>query len=402
MNDDLQTFYVIGGIMRTKALEKDFEVYIDKNTAEQLATEWNNLSVDDRKRILRKAGLSSSLSNKEFAMVIKGMSRNGIKDIAKAIVDMNIEVKEINLRFSDNKERLVPFITPMRPIVSAENVPSDGYTAEEKKDGTLTFQYVEDGAIAYVNRHGRNKTAIYPELTDDEPKKIRTNGLTITQGETYALKGGKDVFESFLKRDLLQDPEEAKRRAGLYPLTYEAFDIVMKDNKWTAHLPIEQRRELLKGTLPESLKEVKIAKYSTSPVKFTEKLSQDETIEGVVLKKDGSLYRSDKQKDWEKIKFVKEADVVIMGYSQGEGRRKEIGTLQVGVWDPKQNKVVEVANVGTGFTDEQLADIKNKLDEGRRLFAKVEYMKLGSQGRLRMPAFKGLRSDVESVKETHL
>lgn len=388
--------------MRTKALEKNFDVYTDKNTAEQLATEWNNLSIDERKKILRKAGLSSALANKEFAMIIKGMSQKGAKDIAKAIVDINLDVKEIRLRFSDNKERLVPFVDPMRPTTVAEGIPKKNFTAEEKKDGSLTFQYIEDGAIAYVNRHGRNKTAVYPELTDDEPKKIRSDGLTITQGEAYALHGGKDVFEAFLKRDLLQDPEEAKRRAGIYPLRYEAFDIVMKNGEWTAHLPIEQRRELLKKTIPSDLKEVKIAKYSTSPVKFTERMQKDETVEGVVFKKDNSLYHSGKPGVWQKKKFTNEADVVITGYSPGEGRRKDIGTLQVGVWDPKQSKVIEVASVGTGFTDEQLADIKQKLDKGRRLFAKVEYMKVGSQGRLRMPAFKGLRSDIESVKETHL
>jgi len=389
--------------MRTKALEKNFDVYIDKDTAGQLAIEWGNLTTEERNKILRKSGLSTTLATQEFGMIIKGMSKKGIKDIAKAIVDINIDVKEIRLRFSDNKERLVPFITPMRPNISAEEIPNKGYTAEEKKDGTLTFQYIEDGAIAYVNRHGRNKTSIYPELTDDEPKKIRTTGLTITQGETYVFKGGKDVFEDFLKRDLLQNPEEAKRRAGVYPLTYEAFDIVMKDGEWTSHLPIEERRKLLKETLPENLKDVKITKYSTSPVKFTTKMRKDDTVEGVVLKKDESLYRSDKQKDWEKVKFVKEADVVIMGYSPGQGRREgSFGTLQVGIWDPKQKKVVLVGNPGTGFNDDQLTDIKKRLDKGEKLFAKVEYMKMGSQGRMRMPSFKGLRSDIESVKETHL
>jgi len=388
--------------MRTKALEKNFDVYIDHDTAEQLATEWGTLSLEERKKILRKAKMSTGLATQEFGMIINGMSKKGIKDIAKAIVDINIDVKEIDLRFSDNKIRRVPFITPMRPTLTVEEPPKEGYTGEEKKDGSMTFQYVEDGAVAYVNRHGRNKTAVYPELTDDEPKKIKSDGLTITQGETYALHGGKDVFENFLKRDLLQDPEEAKRRAGMYPLTYEAWDELMKDNEWTVHLPIEKRRELLKKTLPKDLKEVKITKYSTEPIEFAKKMRKDPTVEGVVYKKNESLYRSEKQKDWEKDKFVKEADVVIMGYQPGTGKRKEIGTLQVGVWDPKKNKVVEVANVGTGFTDEQLADIKTKLDKGRRLYAKVEYMKLGSQGRLRMPAFKGLRSDIEKVSETHL
>ena len=122
----------------------------------------------------------------------------------------------------------------------------------------------------------------------------------------------------------------------------------------------------------------------------------------MVFKRLGSAYRPGKQKDWRKLKFVKQADVVIMGYNPGHGRREDIGALQVGVWDRRRQGVVEVAMVGTGFTDEELQEIKRRLDRKEKLYAKVAYLKVGSRGGLRAPSYKGLREDIRSVRETHI
>ena len=306
----------------------------------------------------------------------------------------------IDVIFSDKKKRRIPSIDPMRPKDIGNFQIPDGWIAEEKKDGSLTVQYVQDGAAAYLNRRGRDKTFIYPELTDEEPKKIKSKGLTITQGETYALKGRKDNFEAFLRRDLLQDPIKARERMKKYPLKYEAFDILMKDGKCLIDLPLKERKKILKMTIPKGLKDVKITRFSLEPAKFAKKLRKDKSVEGVVYKDYSSKYYSKKRPEWRKQKFKKEADVVITGYEKGIGKRKAIGILKANVWDKRKKRLKEVANVGTGFTDEQLANMKRRLDRGEKLFAKVEYLNLGSQGRLRMPSFKGLREDI-TIKETH-
>lgn len=304
--------------------------------------------------------------------------------------------------FSDGKMRTVHILDPMRPKdLGDKPIPEEGWIAEEKKDGSLTVQYSVPGAVAYLNRRGVNKTPVYPELTDNEIKKLKIKGMTITEGEAYALKGRKDNFENFLRRDLLQNPEEAKKRMKKYPLRFEAFDMPMKDNKWITDKPLSERKEILDRTIPKT-KEFLVTKFSKRPKEFTERLSKDKTVEGVVYKKFNSIYKSGKQPDWLKKKFTREADVVLTGYERGEGKRKDIGIVKAGVWDKKTHKVVEIANVGTGFTDSQLKDIKQRLDRGERLFAKVGYLHPGGQGRLRVPVFIGLRDDLNSVKQTHI
>lgn len=305
--------------------------------------------------------------------------------------------KHINLIFNDGKKRRVPFMEPMRPKPTEEVWEADNIIGEEKKDGSLALQYGYNGTLAYANRRGVDKTEIYPELSDKE--KLNTKGLTITQGEVYALKGKKDNFDAFLKRDLLKDPDKAKQRVNKYPLTYEAFDILMKDNNWMVNYPLSKRKLILDRTIPKGLKDVKVVPYFKDTRAFTDKMQKDKTVEGVVYKDLNSLYKSGKQNDWRKLKFRKEADVIFTGYEKGEGKRKGIGALNAGVYD--KGKIKEIASVGTGFSDEELEGIKQRLDKGERLFGQVEYLNLGSQGRLRAPSFKGLREDI-TLRETHI
>ena len=57
---------------------------------------------------------------------------------------------------------------------------------------------------------------------------------------------------------------------------------------------------------------------------------------------------------WLKVKNLKSCDCVIFGYSKGEGAREStFGALVVGLYD-KDGKPIQVAHVGTGFTQELL------------------------------------------------
>lgn len=301
----------------------------------------------------------------------------------------------VRVRFSDGKMRRVPLIDPMRPVETDE-IPTDGWVAEEKIDGALSMMYLVDGAVAFLNRRGVNKTQIYPELTDDE--RYVGKGLTILQGEVHTAGGGTDSFARLLRRELLQDPSKAKERAKDIPLRYTAFDLLMKGGEWQVDRPYVERKAELRRVAPKT-KEVGVARHSFDTKGFTAKLKRKRAAEGVVYKKSQSSYTSGRSREWLKKKFKKTADTVILGYESGEGRREAIGALRVGVWQGGGLK--EVGRVGTGFTDKELLDIKRRLDGGEQLFARVAYLSRGSKGRLRMPVFGGLRDDLVE-EETHV
>lgn len=57
-------------------------------------------------------------------------------------------------------------------------------------------------------------------------------------------------------------------------------------------------------------------------------------------------------------------DVIVMGYYYGRGKRAEfgIGAFLVGVLDEKTQQVLTLAKIGTGLTEETLAEVKKRCD----------------------------------------
>ena len=120
---------------------------------------------------------------------------------------------------------------------------------------------------------------------------------------------------------------------------------------------------------------------------------------------------------WIKVKIVQTQDVVIGGWTDGEGgRSKTLGALCVGVHDDA-GELKYAGKVGSGFTAETLAAVQRSLEPlarddspftGRqppkgahfvepRLVARVAFTEWTRTGTLRAPVFKGLRDDVDPM-----
>ena len=138
-------------------------------------------------------------------------------------------------------------------------------------------------------------------------------------------------------------------------------------------------------------------------------------LEGVIGKRADSRYLPGKRSDdWRKIKILKTQDCVILGWTPGQGGRgSAFGSLLIGAY--KDDKLIWVGHVGTGFSDQMLRDLVQKLkglevkepaiadpdlrkEKGAHwvrpeLVCEVEYLQMTATGKLRAPSFKGLRSD---------
>ena len=106
-----------------------------------------------------------------------------------------------------------------------------------------------------------------------------------------------------------------------------------------------------------------------------------------------------------------ESEFVIAGYTPPQGSRTELGALLVGLYD--SGKLRFTGKVGTGYTQETLRDLGAKLQRLRtdtpsfdqpprvkdaiwvkpRLVAQIAYAEWTADGKLRQPAFLGLRAD---------
>lgn len=104
--------------------------------------------------------------------------------------------------------------------------------------------------------------------------------------------------------------------------------------------------------------------------------------EGLIAKDPDSLYKAGRQKAMLKIITKQRDEAKVTGYTQGTGRRESTFGAVICHW----RNGVEF-EVGTGFTDEMLADPPKIGD-----VIVVEFKRYTDDGKPREPAYKGTRS----------
>lgn len=137
-------------------------------------------------------------------------------------------------------------------------------------------------------------------------------------------------------------------------------------------------------------------------------------LEGIISKRVDAKYRPKRTRSWVKVKCSRRQEFVIIGWTPPGGSRKGFGSLLLGVHDP-HGRLVYAGRVGTGFSDKLLGELHGRLTSIERktsplddvptglprgthwvtpkLVAEVTFTEWTSDGRLRHPAFIGLRTD---------
>ena len=287
----------------------------------------------------------------------------------------------------------------------------EDYGFEVKWDGIRTVLLCDHGHLTLQGRNFSDFTPRYPEVR----QLARELGArrVILDGEIVALdERGRPSFERLQTRMHLASESAVKRRQRDTPVTYVIFDLLYLDGRSTMPLGYEERRRLLEALELEGPAWRTPAYHrgeGSALLAATRKLG----IEGVVAKRLDCPYDQGRRAGgWIKVKNVCLQDVVIGGWTPGEGGRSgRLGALAVGVIE--DGRLVYAGKVGTGFTEQTLGTLTRELEplkrpdspfEGRqppkgtvfvepRLVASVEFREWTKSGTLRAPSFKGLRPD---------
>jgi len=306
-------------------------------------------------------------------------------------------------------DRLTPMLARSGPLPRDE----EKWGFEVKWDGIRTVAFLDHG---HITLQGRNFTDFTPRYPEVRPLARELGARrVILDGEIVAFDAeGRPSFERLQTRMHLASDSAVKRRMRDTPVTYVAFDLLYLDGHSTFSLTYEQRRELLEALELEG-PAWRVPAYHRGEGKALLQATRKLGIEGVVAKRLDSTYDQGRRAGaWVKIKNVNEQDVVIGGWTRGEGGRSStLGALAAGVYD--DGKLTYVGKVGTGFTEGTLALLQRELEplrtdsspfEGRqppkgtvfvepKLVARVELREWTRSGTMRAPSFKGLRDDVD-------
>jgi bifunctional non-homologous end joining protein LigD len=287
---------------------------------------------------------------------------------------------------------------------SSEALPDgEEWVYEPKWDGFRAIVTVSGGEVTLTSRNGNDLTQRFRDVARAARIAIRSADAVL-DGEICALdEEGRSRFS------LLQE--------GSGTLVLVIFDLLELDSEPLLELPLAERRKLLSRVLDSSAGAVLLSpQFDDGEALLV--AAREQGLEGVVAKRIDSRYQPGRRgTDWRKVKVRGRQEVVIAGYTKGQGRRAGgFGALVVGVNDA--GGLRWAGNVGTGFTDaeiERLIALLKPLERPDspfvetpkmprvrrsdvvwvepRLVAEVEFAEWTREGRLRAPVYLGVRED---------
>jgi bifunctional non-homologous end joining protein LigD len=305
-------------------------------------------------------------------------------------------------------------IEPMAARTGTLPADDGAFAYEIKWDGIRAVARLDRGHLDLTGRNGTDYRPRYPELRPLGGALGTTRA--ILDGEIVAFDdAGRPSFERLQSRMHLTGEAAVRRKARELPVTYAIFDLLWLDGHLTTGLPYRDRRRLLEELdLNDTRWRTPAAHEGDGAALLA--ATREQGIEGIVAKRLDSVYEAGRRSSaWIKVKNVHRQEVVVGGWSPGEGgRATTLGAICAGVHD-EDGTLRYVGKVGSGFTAQTLDLVTSQLAPLRRdsspfagrqpprntvfveprLVAEVEFREWTRAGTMRAPVFKGLRDDVE-------
>ncbi|MCE5195325.1 MAG: ATP-dependent DNA ligase [Nitrospiraceae bacterium] len=245
---------------------------------------------------------------------------------------------------------------------------------EAKYDGFRVQIHKNKNNIEMFSRNLERTTHMFPEIREAVKKFIQAE-TAIIEGEALAYNEATGELLSF------QVTIQRKRKHGIeeiakeFPLKYFAFDLLYVDGEDYTPKSFEERRTRLEKIIKKnSVMEPSELFITDKPEEITKYFDEAVArgLEGVVAKRlDASYAAGSRNFNWIKLKrsyrgeLADSIDVCIVGYFRGKGARAEfgVGALLGAVYDPKTDTFRTVSKIGSGFTEDELSQLKKMMDK---------------------------------------
>uniref|UniRef100_A0A7J3ZKW7 DNA ligase n=1 Tax=Fervidicoccus fontis TaxID=683846 RepID=A0A7J3ZKW7_9CREN len=298
--------------------------------------------------------------------------RADLGEIARILVEKGVE--EI--------KRISPSVgIPVKPMLAERhNNPREILTkvggralVEYKYDGERAQIHKKNGKITIFSRRLENITHMFPDVVVAVEESVGSSEV-IVEGEMVAVNpdtGEMRPFQVLMTRKRKHDIHKAME---MVPVRVYLFDILYNNGRDLTVQPLFERRKVLEDVVTESdtvkLSEYVIVENEDELEKFFMKAIED-GAEGVMIKAlhSKSIYQAG-NRGWLWVKFKRDyksemsdtVDLVVVGAFYGKGRRAgKLSTLLMAAYDDEEDNFKTVCKVGTGFTDEELERMDDRL-----------------------------------------
>ena len=341
------------------------------------------------------------IPGKKAAPLRKGRVRKTLDIDVRSSQQFKSTIDLIKRKLRDQPKSSLPHdLKPMLATITEEPFNNSEWQFEIKWDGYRSLAYLDKGSVQLRSRNNLSFNQKYPRITE-ALKKWPVNA--VVDGEIVVLNNeGKSDFKALQEWQYQQSGE----------MFFYVFDILWLDGISLMNLPLAERKDILKQLTPES----GLIRYSESideiGIDFYA-IAKQNGLEGIIAKEKNSLYQPGlRTKSWLKIKVEHKHEAVICGFTRNKDTDRLFSSLVLGVF--KENQLVFMGQVGTGFTEATQAELMKKMKPlitkvcpfqdvpkttaptvwiKPSLVCEVKYTELTPDGLMRHPSFQGLRED---------
>ncbi|MCL6679851.1 DNA ligase D [Sphingomonas sp. RG327] len=292
------------------------------------------------------------------------------------------------------------FVSPQKATLVDEVPAGSDWLFEYKYDGYRLLIATGSGAATAWTRNGKDWSDKFRALV-----KAAANlppGCLI-DGEAAALNDeGKPDFQ------LLQSTLKESRGKNL---VFYAFDLLVDRGEDIRKLPNIERKARLAKLLENAPSVILFGDHVVGKGEALFNAICAEGGEGVIAKKASAPYRSERTKNWLKIKCIQRQEFVIVGWSESDRR---VGFRSLLLAAKEHGKLTYVGKVGTGFNTQMLHDLMDMMESLEtkeapvevpradrkgahyirpELVCEVAFTEFTTEGILRHPSFIALRED---------
>ncbi len=308
------------------------------------------------------------------------------------------------------RAKLPGFAKPQLATLVDEVPTGNNWLHEIKFDGYRAMIAAKGDEVKVFTRSGKDWTGKFAPLVEAIAGLDLPDCLIDGEIVAFDAKGNPDfsTLQSVLKRG--HGSQGKNDRLALF-----AFDLLSVSGEDLSKLPNIERKERLEALLTNVDPPIHVADHVIGAgEKLFDKMCKAGQ-EGIISKKIDAPYRHARSKAWLKVKCTRRQEFVVIGWKKSSAKGRAFSSLLLA--QHQKGELVYKGNVGTGFTQEAMADLAAKMKRLERktppaevdkassrnvtwltpkLVAEIAFAEFTADGNVRHGSYLGLRGDKDA------